>query len=200
MAKTRYTFKSGAPGAEPGLYKSCLNSERDISIRWWDGALWWDISSSRGSKSLPFKWPNGAAARGISMPTRIKRYGEQDRLCLRKITNQAEVRWGTAYKHFEPDEVLSYLVGKGVLPKNWRESFQEEMRATRSTKPVEDGWLQDGHMLYRLTDEPRPRNRDEIIVTMANSSRTEEARTRRAGELLDAIRAAAAAEIGKAMQ
>ena len=49
MAKTRYTFKSGAPGAEPGLYKSCLNSERDISIRWWDGALWWDISSSRGS-------------------------------------------------------------------------------------------------------------------------------------------------------
>ena len=131
MAKTRYTFKSGAPGAEPGLYKSCLNSERDISIRWWDGALWWDISSSRGSKSLPFKWPNGAAARGISMPARIKRYGEQDRLCLRKITNQAEVRWGTAYKHFEPDEVLSYLVGKGVLPKDWRESFQEEMRATR---------------------------------------------------------------------
>ena len=65
-------------------------------------------------------------------------------------------------------------------------------------KPVEDGWLQDGPLLYRLTDERRPRNRDEIIVTMANSSRTEEARTRRAGELLDAIRAAA--EIGKATQ
>ena len=55
----------------------------------------------------------------------------------------------------------------------------------------EDGWIQDGHLLYRLTDERRPRNRDEINVTMANSSRTEEARTRRAGELLDAIRAAA---------
>ena len=58
-------------------------------------------------------------------------------------------------------------------------------------KPVDDGWLQDGPLLYRLTDERRPRNRDEIIVTMANSSRTEEARTRRAGELLDAVRATA---------
>ena len=58
-------------------------------------------------------------------------------------------------------------------------------------KPVEDGWLQDGPLLYRLTDARRPRNRDEIIVTMANSSRTEEARTRRAGELLNAVRAIA---------
>ena len=58
-------------------------------------------------------------------------------------------------------------------------------------KQAEDGWIQDGHMLYRLTDERRPRNRDEINVTMANSSRTEEARTRRASELLHAIRAAA---------
>ena len=58
-------------------------------------------------------------------------------------------------------------------------------------KQAEDGWIQDGPLLYRLTDERRPRNRDEINVTMANSSRTEEARTRRAGELLDAVRATA---------
>ena len=58
-------------------------------------------------------------------------------------------------------------------------------------KQAGDGWIQEGPLLYRLTDERRPKNRDEIIVTMANSSRTEEARTRRAGELLDAIRAAA---------
>ena len=59
-------------------------------------------------------------------------------------------------------------------------------------KQAEDGWIQDGHLLYRLTDGHRPRNRDEINVTMANSSRTKEARTRRASELLHAIRAAAA--------
>ena len=95
------------------------------------------------------------------------------------------------------------VIGKYAKPtpmplSKQRAIYLDSDRATRSTKPVEDGWLQDGHMLYRLTDEPRPRNRDEIIVTMANSSRTEEARTRRAGELLDAIRATA--EIRKATQ
>lgn len=134
MAKTCYTFTTGTPSTEPGLYMTCLNSERDMSVRWWDGALWWDIASSRGNKSLPFKWPKGASARGIGMPAWIKLYGEQDRLCLRKITNQAKVRWGTAYKHFEPDEVLSHLVDKGVLPLAWREVFQEDMRATQAAK------------------------------------------------------------------
>ena len=69
------------------------------------------------------------------------------------------------------------------------ERLQAECEKLR--KQAEDGWIQDGFLLYRLTDEPRPRNRDEINVTMANSSRTKEARTRRASELLDAIRAAA---------
>ena len=43
-------------------------------------------------------------------------------------------------------------------------------------------------MLYRLTDERRPKNRDEINVTMADGSRSLEARSRRAMELLDYIR------------
>ena len=33
------------------------------------------------------------------------------------------------------------------------------------------GWMRDGGMLYRLTDERRPTNFDEIRVTMANGSR-----------------------------
>ena len=137
MAKTLYKFTSGAPSKEPGLYWSCLKSERDMSIRWWDGALWWDISASRGSMTKPFKWPTGAAKRGIPMPRWIKLHGEQECLCLRKITNQSKVRWGTAYKHFEPNEVLIYLVDKGVLPSNWRDAYQEEMRVTKSAKQGE---------------------------------------------------------------
>jgi hypothetical protein len=129
MAKTLYKFHEGAPSTEPGLYWSCLKSERDKSIRWWDGALWWDVSIGRGSKALPFKWPRGAAMRGISMPRWYKIRGYQDRLALRKITNQARVRWGVPYKHFEPDEVLAYLVAQGKLPANWREAYQDEMRA-----------------------------------------------------------------------
>ena len=58
----------------------------------------------------------------------------------------------------------------------------------------EDGWIQDGYLLYRLTNEPKPRNRDEISVTMVNGSRAEAARTKRASEILNAIRAA---EVGK---
>ena len=52
-----------------------------------------------------------------------------------------------------------------------------------------DGWLQDGGLLYRLTDGRRPENRDEINVTRAEGSRSPESRARRAGELLDRIRA-----------
>ena len=54
-----------------------------------------------------------------------------------------------------------------------------------------DGWMQDRGLLYRLTYDRRPQNRDEIRVTMANGSRSDEACSRRAGELLDRIRATA---------
>lgn len=55
--------------------------------------------------------------------------------------------------------------------------------------PHPDGWLQSGGLLYRLTDDRHPQNRDEINVMMADGSRSDEARTRRAGELLDRIHA-----------
>lgn len=58
-----------------------------------------------------------------------------------------------------------------------------------ATTPHDDGWLQSGSLLYRLTDDRHPQNRDEINVMMADGSRTDEARTRRASELLDRIRA-----------
>jgi hypothetical protein len=54
-----------------------------------------------------------------------------------------------------------------------------------------DGWLQADGLLYRLTDDRRQSNRDEISVTMADGSRSIEARTRRAEELLDRMTAPA---------
>ena len=57
------------------------------------------------------------------------------------------------------------------------------------SEPVpSDGWLQEGSLLYRLTNDRHAENRDEINVTMADGSRSEASRTRRAGELLDRIR------------
>lgn len=64
----------------------------------------------------------------------------------------------------------------------WEMSVSEELKA-------ETDWLQAGSLLYRLTDEHRPRNCDEINVTMAHGSRDMEDRTKRASVLLAAITA-----------
>lgn len=135
MAQTRFKFASGSPNDAPGLYHSCLTSERDISIRWWDGSLWWDISIDRGSKAMPFTWPSGNAKRGISVPSWYKRYDYKKSMCLRKISNQSQVRWGSGYRYFDQKEVLAYLISKGVLPKDWKDAFQDEMRIA-TTPPV----------------------------------------------------------------
>jgi hypothetical protein len=66
----------------------------------------------------------------------------------------------------------------------------EQCKAAEKQGPVaNDGWLQDGSLLYRLTDECHPRNRDEIRVTLADGSHSVESCTRRAGEVLNRIRA-----------
>lgn len=83
------------------------------------------------------------------------------------------------------------------------ESLMRVLEAALTAPAAEvptDGWLQAGGLLYRLTDERKPQNRDEINVTMADGSRTPEACARRAGELLGLIRGGsqAAAEVPEA--
>lgn len=79
-------------------------------------------------------------------------------------------------------------------PRHARREAIEWVREARAalTDPAAevppDGWLQEGGLLYRLTDDRSPVNRDEINVTMADGSRSNEDRARRAGELLDRIR------------
>ena len=78
----------------------------------------------------------------------------------------------------------------GVLQVSRGMAYELMLKALKEVQPAPtDGWLQDGGLLYRLTDDGSPQNRDEINVTMADGSRSPEARARRAGELLDRIRA-----------
>ncbi|MDN8057094.1 hypothetical protein QZN12_27710 [Burkholderia multivorans] len=57
--------------------------------------------------------------------------------------------------------------------------------ATQQPEPHDThGWLRDGSLLFRLTDERHPQNRDEINVTMADGSRSNAAREKRAQLLL----------------
>lgn len=69
---------------------------------------------------------------------------------------------------------------------------QRHMVASEGAGDV-DGWLQSGGLLYRLTDEYRPQNRDEINVTMAGGSRKTEDCAARASEILALIAASPAA-------
>lgn len=88
-------------------------------------------------------------------------------------------RYGAYRGHFAWRELEeAFLAGRASLA------------ASAGSEPVEsDGWLHQDGLLYRLTDERRPCNRDEINVTMADGSRSIESRSRRALELLDRIRA-----------
>jgi hypothetical protein len=95
-------------------------------------------------------------------------------------------------------EALTHAVeiAEAKRPGTWDDLLR--YRALLATPPAQptptDGWLQDGGLLYRLTDGGNPQNRDEINVTMADGSRSPEARARRAGELLDRIRAGSQAQ------
>jgi hypothetical protein len=77
----------------------------------------------------------------------------------------------------DPEREVKELVVKGAAP-------------PRREPVPSDGWLQEGSLLYRVTNDRYAENRDEINVTMADGSHSPEARTRRAGELLDRIREA----------
>ena len=63
-------------------------------------------------------------------------------------------------------------------------------RLTAETSNARGEWLQSGGLLYRLTDERRPQNCDEINVMMANGSRYDADRHARAAEILALLKAA----------
>jgi len=79
-----------------------------------------------------------------------------------------------------------YVIRDGL---HWLSITPPAQQAPAQVLMENDGWLQDGGVLYRMTDERKPQNRDEISVTMADGSRSVESRTRSARELLDRIRA-----------
>lgn len=122
---TKYTWQTIKP-TEPGLYRTCLSNDKYHSARLWDGENWWDISGTRGDSAMPFTIPKRVSADVKPLLAWMRHYKS---LALRKITDQGKVRWGVAYKHFEPAEVLAWLVKMGTLPADWKECYQEHMRA-----------------------------------------------------------------------
>lgn len=133
MSSIKHVFTTGAPPAVD-VYTTRRNEGRDHSLRYWDGALWWDISwSGTGARggSVPFVWPKKSRSRRPSWAVQ-----SNAAMGLRRISPalQAVVQWGTPIKVFDDRETLGYLVNKGVLPADWRTAFQSEMRAAPAAK------------------------------------------------------------------
>ena len=125
MSRIDYTWLASTP-PKPDVYTTRINESKVHTVRYFDGQRWFDISTSntksRGSRT-PFKWPNKPRVR-MGWHSRYK-----DALCLRNITNQAAIQWGTPFRVYDDKEVLAHLVKIGRLPVNWRTTFQGEMRA-----------------------------------------------------------------------
>lgn len=91
---------------------------------------------------------------------------------------------GAWFRLYSEAKLLSYAIGFAAL---MAKKSPGEAPSMLQSSAADHGWLREGGMVYRLTDERRPTNRDEIRVTMADGSRTPEACARRAGALLDRL-------------
>lgn len=122
MSRIDYTWIATKP-PKPDVYTTRRGESRYQTLRYWDGACWWEIaySDSRGGK--PFDWPKGSRTKKPKAKWRpIDFY-------IRKIHDPKSIQWGTPYRVYDDKEVLTHLVKTGRLPADWRTSYQGEMRA-----------------------------------------------------------------------
>ncbi|OAD82928.1 hypothetical protein ATN89_17060 [Comamonas thiooxydans] len=131
MPLTKYKIHTGKPKGGPAVHVTCLTDERIQTVRWWDGKQWWDIGTPRNrATEVPpekqFKWPAGC---GVPKPSWMNESHYKGRIMLRKITHQDRVRWCEPYKHYTPEEVMSWMEETGRIAEDWRERYQTIMRA-----------------------------------------------------------------------
>jgi hypothetical protein len=128
MPQIKYQWIKGAPGDKtPSLWITCLSNENYTAPRYWDGSRWWAIERSRGRACSPFVWPKGCSTGPFARYAWMKKYP----LRLRNISDQTKVRFGIPFKHFTPEETLQWLVQQGRLPADWKEAYQDDMRAAK---------------------------------------------------------------------
>jgi len=124
MSKIAYNWRTEAPPA-PDVYMTRRNESKYLTLRHWDGERWFEIAWSGSRGGNKFEWPR---------PSRTKRpvwaVAYKEILRLRKINSYlGEIQWGEPYKVFDEKEVLKHLVATGRLPVDWKDCYQEEMRA-----------------------------------------------------------------------
>lgn len=123
MSSIAFTWLGGKP-PRPDVYTTRRGMSSYHTLRYWDGARWWQIDWTRNRGATPFEWPKGSRTRfpGSHLSAFRKTMG------LRNINAQDIIQWGTPYRVYDDKEVLAYLVKTGRLQKDWRTLYQNEMR------------------------------------------------------------------------
>lgn len=124
MSKIGYHWNKGMP-PEPDVYVTRRGESIYLTSRYWDGERWFEIAYGTSRGGTPFNWPKRSRVREPKPRYSTKRYD----FYLRRIHKDADlIQWGEPYTIYEEREVLAYLVEIGVLPQNWCEVYQENMR------------------------------------------------------------------------
>ena len=124
MSTTSYKWNSGAPFS-PDVYTTRKGESKYLTLRYWDGARWWQIEWHNRRGGEPFKWPKGSRTR---FPSSLSSY--RSTMTLRRISApfQHGIQWGEPFKVFSEKEVLRFLVKTGRLPAGWRTIYQSEIQ------------------------------------------------------------------------
>jgi hypothetical protein len=125
--KIDYLWSNDCSKLAPGSYMTRLGTSKVWTVRYFDGKRWWTVTG--GAKPMPkdkmFKLP--PKNRNLYNQW-IRKASTQGRLCLRNITDQAKIQWGTPYKIFSDAEVIKHLIRTQRLPYDWQTAFQMEMQ------------------------------------------------------------------------
>jgi len=127
MSKIDYNWRNVLP-PYPDVYVTRRRNSKYLTNRYWDGQRWFEINYSKSRGGIPFKWPKSSRVRR-PRPASWSSKKEYD-FYLRRINQyQGEIQWGDPFTVYDDKEVLAYLVEIGILPPDWKEAFQDSMRA-----------------------------------------------------------------------
>ena len=125
MSRTDYAWSSATP-PRPDVYTTRRNESKYLTLRYWDGACWYEIGYTNSRGGTPFAWPKNSITR---QPKRSHWSGTRPPWVIRKIgTNLSNIQWGEPFKVYDEKEVLAYLVTSGVLRFDWKTAYQSDMR------------------------------------------------------------------------
>ena len=111
------------------VYTTRRNESRYLTLRYWDDKCWYEIGYTDSRGGVPFTWPKKSRTR---QPKSSHWSGKHPGWVLRKIgASHGNIQWGEPFKVYDEKEVLAWLVKKGVLPANWKTTYQHDMRAEK---------------------------------------------------------------------